>query len=363
MAEQRSLREIIQLPEVERERQPRQAQGFNLPKKWIVGLSLLLVGVVAGFVILQSVLSAPVPQVTGQSSDIAELQLKQAGFNTKIVERRFSSEKEGVVLAQHPAAHKKARRSSEVGLIVSGGTEEITMPDLIGDNELYSTRVLTQKGLVPVIVEEPSNKPEGTVLSTLPVVGEKVYTGDSVTLRVSSQRQQISLRDFDLSGKSVALVPAYSKFAPEDPTYDIARRLSALLKAAGAEPTIARSGGSKKNVLTRGQKSTSDCVVWISTRDKGSNGIIVFAPDGVAFTKRSPQYSIASGVYNQLSQNTVNVRGERGDFGAYARPKQWARISIGSLENLTDKTLIGDAQFKDLIAQSIYMGIGLHFQK
>ena len=363
MVEQRSLREIMQLPKIERERQSRQSQGVVLPKKVLVGLVSFCVILVAGVVLYQMLAVARVPQIVGQSSDIAELQLKQAGFTAKIVERRFSSEKEGIVIAQTPSGHKRSAKNTTIQLIVSGGTEEMTMPDLEGDNELYALRVLAQKGLVSVVVEEPSEKLEGTVLSTLPVAGEKIFSGDTVTLRVSGQRAQVMLQEFNLAHKKIVIVPAYLSEASQDPAYDVARRLSALLKAADAQPKIARFGGSKKNVLTETERKESDVIVWLTLRKSGSNGIVVYAPDSVAFTKQPLQYSVASSVFRQLTQNTVNVRGERGEFGAHSNSKNWVRVSFGSLKNVSDSTLINDAQYKDLIAQSIYMGIGRFFQK
>lgn len=363
MVEQRSLREIMQLPQIERERPSRQSQGVVLPKKVLLGAILLVVLALMSVSFYQIFEVSRVPQVVGQSSDIAELQLRQAGFKTKIVQRRFSSEKEGVVIAQTPQAHKRTAKNATIQLIVSGGTEEVTMPDLEGDNELYAMRVVTQKGLVPVVVEEPSEKQEGTVLSTLPAPGEKVFSGDTVTIRVSGQRDQVTLQNFNLSNKKIMIVPTYLSEAPQDPAYDVARRLSALLKAADADSQIARFGGSKKNKLTTEDRRDCDAIIWLTLRKSGSNGIVVYAPDSVAFTKQPQGYSVANSVYRELSSNTVNVRGERGKFGELSNSKKWVRISFGSLKNVTDSTLINDAQYKDLIAQSIYMGVGRFFNK
>lgn len=363
MAEQRSLREIMLLPELEREKEPRSTRSFAVPKRYLI-IGAAAIAVVAAVLLVQQLFFvARVPNVVGQSSDIAELTLKQAGFSAKIVERRFSSEKIGVVIEQTPASPRRRPTSSTVDLVVSGGTEEVIMPDLIGDNELYSTRVLTQKGLIPVIVEEPSEKPEGTVLSTTPVVGERLYTGDSVTLHISGKRQSVTLRDFDLHAQKIALIPVYTKDAPQDPTYDVARRLSALIKAAGGEPVITRSGGSKRNELTQDLQQTCTGFIWITVREKGANGIIVSAPQGSVITKSNNKASLASSIFNELSQNTINVRSQHTDFSFPLPKNEVTKISMGSLENSADKTLISDAQYKDLIAQSIYMGLGGYFSR
>lgn len=361
MAEPRSLREIMLLPELEREKTPRLTRSFAVPKKYLIAAAAIICIVVAAVLLRQFVFSSAVPNVVGQSSDIAELTLKQAGFSSKIVERRFSSEKVGVVIEQSPHAQKKEPRATMVRLVVSGGTEEVIMPDIIGDNELYSTRVLTQKGLTPVIIEEPSEKPEGTVLSTNPAVGERLYTGDSVTIHISGKRQSVTLRDLNLRGQKIAIIPVYSKNGQQDPTYDVARRLSALISAAGGEPVITRSGGSKRNILTPDLRRTSTGFIWITVRDKGANGIIVSAPEGTVITKANKKSSLASSIYAELSQNTTNVRSRHQKFSADAVKNEAVKVSMGSLENTADSSLISDGQYKDLIAQSIYMGIGGYF--
>lgn len=351
----------MQLPELEREKQPRQARGIVLPRKIIMSLLLALMLLVAGFFVYQRAFFKPVPSVVGMSRDLAAVRLQQAGFNSEVVGQRFSQAKAGDVIEQIPAADKRASLVGKVKLIISGGTEELSMPDVIGDNQIYATSVLRQKGLVPVIVEEPSNKHEGTVLSTFPNVGEKVYTGDSVTVRVASQRQQISLRDFDLTGKSIVIVPEFSAITASDPSYDVARRLTALFKAAKATPEIARKVGSKESTLSEQQRKSADAIIWITLREKGANGIIVAAPEPSAFTQLSLKHSIGTAIYAQLSQNTVNVRGEQGSFGVQPKIARWAKVSLGSLENTSDSALMNDATYKDLIAQSIYMGVGLYF--
>lgn len=353
----------MQLPELEREKQPRQARGIVLPRKIIIGLLLAFLVLVAGFFVHQRAFYKPVPSVVGMSRDLAAVRLKQAGFTSAVVEQRFSQAKAGDVIEQAPAADKRAALSSEVKLVISGGTEELSMPDVIGDNQIYATSVLRQKGLIPVIIEEPSNKREGTVLSTNPTVGEKVYTGDSVTLRVASQRQQISLRDFDLTGKTIVIVPEYVASASSDPAYDVARRLTALFKAAKATPDIARKVGNKASTLSTAQRTSADVIIWVTLREKGANGIIVAAPEPSAFTQLALKHSIGTAVYSQLSQNTVNVRGEQGSFGPQPKVTRWAKVSLGSLENASDSALMNDATYKDLIAQSIYMGVGLYFAK
>lgn len=361
MAEPRSLREILLLPELEREKKPRSTRSIAVPKKYVIAAAAALCLVVAAVLIQQLFFRSFVPNVVGQSSDIAELTLKQAGFSSKVIERRFSSEKVGIVLEQSPISQKRNPASTTVKLVVSGGTEEVIMPDLIGDNELYSTRALAQKGLIPIIIEEPSEHPEGTVLSTIPRAGEKLYSGDSVTMHVSGKYQSVTLKDLDLHGQKIAIIPVYTKNIAQDPTYDVARRLSALVKAAGGEAFITRFGGSKQNNLSSELQRTCTGFVWITMREKGANGIVVSAPQGTVITKSNSKSSMASSIFGELSQNTTNVRSQSQKFSVDVAKNETVKVSMGSLENVSDQALISDAQFKDLIAQSIYMGLGGYF--
>lgn len=360
MEQERTLREIVLLPELDREKEPRQTSSIKINKGFAIAFALVILLSFGGYGLYYRSALVTVPNVIGIDSDLAATRIEQAGLHAKIVERRFSAVKRGTVIDQSPKKSKRPKGNGLVSLVVSGGTEQLQVPNVVGENELYATRALTQLGLVPVLVSEPSYQEAGTVLSVSPVIGGTVFTGDAVTIRVSGGSQDIVLKDFDLKWKTISIVPLYSSNETSDITFDVARRLSSLFKAAGADVIVTRSAAEKKSSTSLLQEaySRSDVLIQLAVRDAGSSGLVVSDPSQNS-TQVVASGSVGSQVYGELKSYAQNVRlsSSKMASGSMSR-KQAFQVSFGSLANATDAALMDDSQFKDIIARSLYLGVG-----
>jgi serine/threonine protein kinase len=132
-----------------------------------------------------------VPDVTGQDVGTATSTLQQAGF-TVSQQARQSSQAPGTVIDQSPAGNSQAAQGSKVTLTVSSGPAQITVPDVVGEDQATAANRLGSAGLtLGSVANQPSaTVPSGNVISTSPSPGTKVNPGSTVNLVVSSGQPQ-----------------------------------------------------------------------------------------------------------------------------------------------------------------------------
>ena len=129
-----------------------------------------------------------VPQVAGQTLEVARDRLESVGFRTRV--RRESSEEvsSGRVIETSPSGGAVAPLDRAVTVVVSSGRRMVDLPDLVGQPVDAARTQLGELGLVPSVVEQESEEREaGTVLSTDPGAGESVRVGDTVKVTVASE--------------------------------------------------------------------------------------------------------------------------------------------------------------------------------
>jgi eukaryotic-like serine/threonine-protein kinase len=148
-----------------------------------------------GSTVTLSVVSTPaqvtVPDVTGQDVGTATSTLQQAGF-TVGQQPQQSNQAAGTVINQSPAGNSQAAQGSKVTLTVSSGPAQITVPDVVGEDQATAANRLGSAGLsLGNVTNQPSaTVPNGTVISTSPSAGTKVNSGTAVSLVVSSGQPQ-----------------------------------------------------------------------------------------------------------------------------------------------------------------------------
>jgi serine/threonine-protein kinase len=113
-----------------------------------------------------------VPTVVGQQFAPAEAALTGQGFVVKRVDDPTSDQAPDLVLSQSPEGGARANKGSVVTLKVSSNT--IVVPDVVGKTRDDATAIMQQHRLKPNFVEQDSDKPPGTVLSTDPPAGTQV---------------------------------------------------------------------------------------------------------------------------------------------------------------------------------------------
>src|SRR4029079_5313045 len=151
----------------------------------------ILLGLALFFLAKSLIGSSPtvqVPQVTGLNVQAAVLKLEDAHLKPK-VKFKASAKPKNQVLKQDPAAGDQAAKDSVVTLTVSGGQQQVAVPDLTGLSLADATTTLTQHQLQ--LGSESSASPSDTVaknhiISTRPTPGTQVDVNTAVDYVLST---------------------------------------------------------------------------------------------------------------------------------------------------------------------------------
>ena len=125
-----------------------------------------------------------VPDVVGETESEAIADLTGAGFETEVT-KEFSDKKAGIVVSQEPEGSAKLKEGSSVSLVVSKGSEPVTVPDVVGTTAAQATATLREAGLEATVVRVPSEQPGGTVVAQSPAPGKQARSGGTVRLNVA----------------------------------------------------------------------------------------------------------------------------------------------------------------------------------
>ena len=129
-----------------------------------------------------------VPNICDMTLDDATAQLKDAGLEGVVVERRFDQIiKEGNVIIQEPLPEARVKKGRIINLTVSLGPETIKVPFLNGIGYEQSVSIIRRLGLVIAKIDSAfSDSIElGRVIGTSPEAETSVKKGDSVVLILS----------------------------------------------------------------------------------------------------------------------------------------------------------------------------------
>ncbi|MGH8868520.1 MAG: Stk1 family PASTA domain-containing Ser/Thr kinase [Actinomycetes bacterium] len=187
------------MPQVAEEEEPRRRRTWA----WV----LLALAVIAVFVLAallgrqlfgDSVKDVSVPDVGGLRRAAAEERLREAGLELGEVRREFSTRPAGRVIEQRPAADATVDTGSQVDLVVSRGSKQVTVPDIQGESREDAAQALDDAGLaVGDVRPEDSAEEADTVLSSSPGQGSTVDRGSEVDLTVASGQNEVP----DVSGQ------------------------------------------------------------------------------------------------------------------------------------------------------------------
>jgi len=134
----------------------------------------------------------PVPKVVGKEQAEGVRILGEAGFRA-IVKLVPSLEKEGLIVAQSPAAGSEATLGTGVTIEVSNGkAPKVKIPEVVGLNEAQATQALNKAGfIVSVVYEKTNNESEGgIVFAVAPGEGTKAPEGATVTISVYEYKKK-----------------------------------------------------------------------------------------------------------------------------------------------------------------------------
>ena len=132
----------------------------------------------------------PIPDVTRMTTEKAIETLTGLGFTvnpTPDVEKNPEFEV-GTVIRTDPPALTPAKQGTEVKLVVSGGPDQIAVPNVISQTQDNATALLSGEPFLLVVSVEtqPSDTvAAGSVIGTTPAAGELVTKGSPITMIVS----------------------------------------------------------------------------------------------------------------------------------------------------------------------------------
>ncbi|MBU4240362.1 MAG: PBP1A family penicillin-binding protein [Actinobacteria bacterium] len=124
-----------------------------------------------------------IPNVVGMESSAARSKLSQAGYQSSSVSQP-SSQPEGTVISQTPAAGTTLASGGTVTIVVSSGTVKSTVPNVIGLSEAGAKTKLATSGFV-ASVSYKSGTPVNVVVSQSPSAGSNLSAGSTVSITVN----------------------------------------------------------------------------------------------------------------------------------------------------------------------------------
>lgn len=136
------------------------------------------------------------PDLKNLSRMDAEEKLSRMGLKIGSVREEASTAKAGTVLSQSPQAGSKAIKGQSVSLVISKGDEKtITLSDYSGMTvDSARANLSANKLVLGSVVEQPSDKPAGTVIGQSPSAGSKVKEGEAVSLTVAGPQQNTAVK-------------------------------------------------------------------------------------------------------------------------------------------------------------------------
>lgn len=149
-----------------------------------------------------------VPNLVGLSVEQATATLRSLGL--RLVVGNFVADTNipaNQILSQSPDADLGTRPNSIITVVVSGGTNSVLVPDVIGDPEAAAIRELQARpfGFVVTTVREASDLVEaGRVIRTEPIANSAAAPGGAITLYVSAGAANVEVPDFTALGEGEA---------------------------------------------------------------------------------------------------------------------------------------------------------------
>lgn len=353
------------LPVIDRERPPRRPLVSKrvLVVSASVAVAALVVTLVVSLLSAANVMAAP--DVLGMDLSNATTQLSRDGLEIDVVAERFSDEPAGMILSQEPEPGADLRRGEPIKVIVSAGTEEFVMPDVVGNGVALARGALEGGGLVVEVEYVLSETASDTVLSSNPAAGATVRTGDIVRLQVATPRTDDGgLQPFRMDGVIIRIDPAPSAGSGDDVTLAVARRLRALLEASGASVTMLRSTAGTTAAdaarATAAAETSATFSVGFSLVQSGAAGRVVSSPPSMTAPIGPASEQVAVLVATKLEPVAPPVSRvyQSDDPVLSAVQEPWIRVALGSPSQRTDSTSFSDPRWADLVARAVYTSLG-----
>ncbi|CAB4529983.1 unannotated protein [freshwater metagenome] len=140
-----------------------------------------------------------VPSTVGATQLEVKAALEPLGLTFIITEKRYSEDiTEGHVIDSQPEAGGRVEQGGTVKLIISKGPERYVIPKLTGLTPEAATTAISELPLSLQPIKEEFNEkiPQGYVIDSVPVAGEKVKRDSKIYIRVSKGIEQVALASY-----------------------------------------------------------------------------------------------------------------------------------------------------------------------
>jgi eukaryotic-like serine/threonine-protein kinase len=237
---------------------PLEDRGFFTPGRLIVlALILLALGGVAAYALTRGDSGPPkvnVPTVINKKQAKAEAILTEAGFVPVPVTSPRPGTLPGTVFEEDPPAGSLAPQGSRVTITVSVGLGKALVPPVAGEPLAQARKEIEDLGFRVKVKRQPSNSvTDGTAIGTIPPEGTKLQRKETVTLLVSSGRQQVQVPSVIGVQKDVAntelrdagLVPRFQRRTSSAPEGQVLAQspTGGTSVEKGSSVTVVVSGG------------------------------------------------------------------------------------------------------------------------
>ncbi|MBF0778449.1 Stk1 family PASTA domain-containing Ser/Thr kinase [Streptococcus cuniculi] len=158
--------------------------------KVLFGAILLIIAAVAAL-LLNTPATIKVPDVSGQTLEVAQEMIETAGLKVgKVTEEPSSEVEEGKVIRSNPAAGTSKMEGSTVDIVVAT-TDAVTVPDVVGKDIEEARTELEAVGFVVKEEQSYSDSVEAKkVISTDPKANSSKAKGSTITVTVSKGVEQ-----------------------------------------------------------------------------------------------------------------------------------------------------------------------------
>ncbi|TLM76510.1 MAG: PASTA domain-containing protein, partial [Actinobacteria bacterium] len=133
-----------------------------------------------------------VPNVTGKNKTDADKAVKKAGLSPQYYEVYDPKVSKGRVIGTLPPAGSRVAKGTTIGVFISLGkpsstsTDTVTVPNVVGQQQITAMTSITSAGLTPIVIQQYSDGiPSGTVFNQMPAAGTRMKRGTPVGILVS----------------------------------------------------------------------------------------------------------------------------------------------------------------------------------
>ncbi|MEY7999567.1 Stk1 family PASTA domain-containing Ser/Thr kinase [Clostridium sp. Mt-5] len=181
-------------------------------KKTILVIALfmlvIVIGAVSGYFYSKTYGNsgeATVPNIIGMKQDEAKKLVESKKLNFVVGAKEKSDKPEGTVIECFPKSGSKVKVNSDVRVIVSGGTDTMGVPNVVGIDLNTAKDIITSSGLSvgSISYKYSDTVSQGQVISQDPEADSKVKDGAKVNLVVSRGAEAKYVTVPDVSGKSI----------------------------------------------------------------------------------------------------------------------------------------------------------------